>query len=83
MPAVTAMHEDMHERTRQKEQPRKKRNDVRPVLGDQEVAAYRQKAEKDKVRARGEEARPIVAIIVFRFSPHLSWTLAARESTLM
>jgi hypothetical protein len=33
MAAVAAVHEDMHERTRQQEQPRKKRNDVRPVLG--------------------------------------------------
>jgi hypothetical protein len=44
---MAAMHEDMHERTRQQEEPRKKRDDVRPVLGDEEIAAYRQKAEKD------------------------------------
>jgi hypothetical protein len=71
-PTVTAMHEDMHERTCQQEQPRKERDDVRPVFGDQEIAAYRQKAEKDNIRARSEEARPIVAIVVFHFSLHPS-----------
>jgi hypothetical protein len=68
MAAVAAMHEDMHERTRPQEQPRKKRNDARPVLGDQEIAAYRRKAEQDNIGARAEEARPIVAIVVFHFS---------------
>ena len=56
VPAVTPVHEDMHKRTRQEEQPRQEWHDMRPMFGHEEIAGDRQKAEQDEVRARGEEA---------------------------
>jgi hypothetical protein len=70
MPAVTAVHEDMHQWAGQKEQPREEWNDMGPMFRDQEIAGYREKPEQDDVRARSEEAWLAVIMVVFHFSPH-------------
>jgi hypothetical protein len=56
VPSVTPVHEDVHERTRQEEEPWQEWHDVRPMLGHEEIAGDRQKPEQDEVRAPGEEA---------------------------
>ena len=69
MPAVTTVHEDMHQGAGQKEQPREEWNDMGPMLRDEEIAGDCEKPEQDDVRARREEAWLVVIMVVFHFSP--------------
>ena len=45
MPAVTTMHEQMHEWAGEQQKPWQKRNHMRCVLSDQEVASDGEKAQ--------------------------------------
>jgi hypothetical protein len=56
MTAVTAMHEDVHERACEERQPNKDAEDVGAMLGEQENAADDQKPDQDEPRSRRYEA---------------------------
>jgi hypothetical protein len=53
MPTVSMMHKQMHQRTGQQQQKWQVRNDVSPVLGQQEVRGNGKEAEEEPVDTAG------------------------------
>jgi hypothetical protein len=56
MTSMPPVHEHMHQRTSENEQPRQKSQDVGPMLCKKQCAAYCKKGQKNKSASRGPEA---------------------------
>jgi hypothetical protein len=64
MTPMPTVHEHVHQRTSENKQPRQKSEDVGPMLGKKQCAAYCQKGQKYESASRGPEATPCAGLVM-------------------